>query len=79
MSRVLEVAWWPSIRRDVEKFVRACPNGQRYRGNVGRAAMGGVPSPRKPFDLVAMDVIGPFRTTVRRNRFVLVMICHYTR
>ena len=67
------------MKQDVAKFVRACESCQRHRGQVGRAPMGHIPSPRKPFMLVAMDVIGPFKPTRRKNRFIIVMVCHFTR
>ena len=68
------------MKSDVARFIRACSNCQRNKkGSVPKAAMGRLPSPKEPFELVSMDTIGDFPRTARGNRYILVLVDHATR
>jgi transposase InsO family protein len=79
-ARIERKFWWPHLKKDVKYHVLSCiPCNQRSPYGKGRAPLQALPSPRKPFEFVALDVVGPLPKTVRENRYILTMIDHFSR
>jgi len=72
--------WWPGMRSEVRRTVRTCgvcqaakhgrmtPVGHRQRLQAGR-----------PWQVVSVDLVGPFNRTSRGNSVILVLADHFTR
>ncbi|CAH8642613.1 unnamed protein product [Dicrocoelium dendriticum] len=72
--------WWPDQRRDIVNFCNSCqeclrakPPQQPHRAPLQPIATG------YPNQIVAVDIVGPLPETPRGNRFVLVMVDHFTK
>ena len=77
-DRLLQRYYWPGIFRDVADYCRTCEVYQRSRiRRPAKARMVPMPLMTKPFQRIAMDLIGPLPRTQRGNRFILT-ICDYT-
>jgi hypothetical protein len=74
-----EKYWWPSMYADVRKYVEECHRCQSMR-NVDRSVgLLRTITPAGPFDIVGMDVLGPFGVTARGNRYILVIQDYFTK
>ncbi|CAB0027829.1 unnamed protein product [Trichogramma brassicae] len=72
--------YWPSLHRDVTRYVKACQICQQCKvqqllpaGLMGRRPF------TKPWSVVAGDVMGPFPRTARGNEYILVFVDEFTR
>ena len=80
LKRAQQHVWWPSMRRDIEAYIKRCEpcsKRQGYESNKG-LPMGVVPA-AKPLDVVAMDVLGPLPESDGSNRYLLVISDYFTR
>ena len=67
------------MRRDVELYVKHCHECQRLkRRHEFKAPLGDVSEPTVPFELTAMDILGPFPITASKNRYLLTFMDHLT-
>jgi len=72
--------WWPDMRKAIEDYVRKCDLCQRRKGTCEFVALlGEVQEPTPPFQLRAMGVTGPYRTTPRGNKYLLTFIDHFSK
>ena len=68
------------MRKAIEDYVRKCDLCQRRKGTREFVApLGEVQEPTAPFQLTAMDVTGPYRTTPRGNKYLLTFIDHFSK
>lgn len=72
--------YWPGCRQDVEIHVHRCDTctaqkgpTQRSHGPLQQYQVGA------PMERVAVDILGPFPTTERGNRYVLVAMDYFTK
>jgi Integrase zinc binding domain/Integrase core domain len=81
LARVQERYWWPGLGRDVGDFVASCFSCQKLKPGpvppVGQLQP--LPPPKRPFEFVSMDHMGPLARTGRGNQHVLVAIDHLTK
>jgi transposase InsO family protein len=80
LSRIQLDWWWPGMVAEVRRYVKSCDTcqqsktvksnsaGERQHLFVGR-----------PFQKLAVDLVGPFEETERGNRWILVVTDHFTR
>lgn len=77
-KRVSAVYYWPSLHRDVERYVAGCEVCNCYKpSNTARAGLMG--SPRvvsKPWEAISCDILGPFPPSYARNQYLFVC-CDY--
>ena len=68
------------MRAHVEDYVRNCHECQRLKPrHEFKAPFGQVMEPTRPWELVAMDICGPFPITANKNRYLLTFIDHLTK
>ena len=76
-DRVLQHYYWPGVFKDVADYCRTCEVCQRSQPRPpGRAELIPMPIISKPFQRIAMDLVGPLPRSQRGNRFILV-VCDY--
>ena len=77
-DRVLQRYYWPGVFKDIAEYCRTCETCQRCqpRGTQFKAKMIPMPLISKPFQRIAMDIVGPLDRSRSGNRFILT-ICDY--
>ena len=79
-ARISRHFLWPRMWGDVKNFVRSCAGCQRAaRNNNARAPLQPLPCVSEPFEKVAFDLVGPLPRTCSGNRYLLTMMCLYTK
>lgn len=71
---------WRSVEADVRKYIAACPTCQKIR--LGRASMDAAlqtTAVDTPFEVLAVDTIGPLPQDSDGNRYIVVVIDSFTR
>lgn len=73
--RILNHFFWPGCYSDIRRFCQSCVTCQRAVSNRPcRVPLASVPVVGRPFQKIAIDIVGPINKSRRGNRFVLVMI-----
>jgi transposase InsO family protein len=79
MLREAGVAW-DSMEADVAEYVAACPTCQKVRlGQGGAAAALSTTMVAEPFEVVAVDTVGPLPADDQGNRYVIVAVDCFSR
>lgn len=72
--------YWKNMSKDVVKFVKNCEkctlNKPKTR-NIEPLQI--TETPQKPFDIVVIDTIGPFKKTINQNQYAVTIICDLTK
>jgi hypothetical protein len=68
------------MRRDIEDYIRACPicNCTKPSNQRASTAMRGR-RPHQPWEVIALDVMGPYPRTSRGKKNILVITDLFTR
>ena len=75
--RILQRFYWPTVFKDVAEYCRSCETCQKSSHKKPRhAPLVPLPIIGVPFQMIAMDIIGPLPRSRSGNRYVLV-ICDY--
>ena len=70
----------PSMRRDVFKYIRACPSCQKFKyNNAPTASPMQLHTVSQPWHTIGVDIMGPLPKTPRQKRFLLVIVDYFTR
>ena len=80
VQRVKQRFYWPHMASDVKLHIRSCEvcasaNGayKSYRAKLADFRVGA------PLDRIAVDILGPLRTSSSGNKYILVLCCYFTR
>lgn len=72
--------YWPHLRKDVRQHVRTCQECCLAKAAQPAARRQEVPRrPRRPWEHVGLDLMGPYPLTKRRKRFLLVVTDLFSR
>lgn len=73
--------YWDKQQKDIEKFVKGCPQCQSRKGQQTRKPIGLLqPIPvGTPFEKVGIDLLGPFRRSKSGKTFIIVATDYATR
>lgn len=81
LKKILQNYWFPQARRFVKKYVEACLSCLYYKQISGRKE--GFLHPIKknpvPFHTIHIDHLGPFETSKKKNKFLLVIVDGFTK
>ena len=71
---------WPGVGQDIVKFCRACPTCQKCGKRKGRKAlMMERPVMSEPFEVIAVDLVGPIKVGKGGCTHLLTAVCMATR
>lgn len=79
--RVCEKYYWPSVKHDVKKYVYKCEVcNQQKVSQLGRIGLMGAPKNiNQPFQLLSLDISGPYPKSKKNNRYLLVAVDWFTK
>ncbi|CAF2035716.1 unnamed protein product [Rotaria magnacalcarata] len=80
LFRLITRVYWESMRKDVFNYISACQLCQQFKyNNAPTASPMQLHSVNEPWHTIGMDIMGPFPTTARQKRFLLVIVDYFTR
>ena len=80
LLKIMDVAWWPSIRKDVWSYIKNCQTCQQYKpSNQKPAGLLQTTVVEEPNYMLGIDYMGPLPITKQRNTFLLVIVDYYTK
>uniref|UniRef100_A0AAR2KP64 Gypsy retrotransposon integrase-like protein 1 n=1 Tax=Pygocentrus nattereri TaxID=42514 RepID=A0AAR2KP64_PYGNA len=75
LLRLLEVAYWPSLRKDVWAHCRGCVTCQKYKPRITKLSGLLQSTPVvEPGYMLGVDLMGPLPKSPRQNEYLLVMV-----
>lgn len=80
-SKLKHRFYWSGMEKDIEKFVRGCPDCQHRKGATNKKPAG-LLQPIEvglPFERVSIDILGPFKRTKAGNTVIAVAADYATK
>lgn len=80
-NRIFEEHWWPSMRQDIKKYIAKCQICHEQKAfQFGRMGLMGAPkSVSMPFQLLSIDIQGPFPKSKSGHSYLLVVVDWFTK
>ncbi|KAK6182052.1 hypothetical protein SNE40_009818 [Patella caerulea] len=80
-QRLRELYWWSGMDSQIEMLISTCIVCQNSdkTANTSVAPMTPVPTPAKPWEKLAIDIVGPDDRQPHASRFAITMIDYYTK
>ncbi|CAF3042706.1 unnamed protein product [Rotaria socialis] len=80
LYRLSSRVYWPSMRKDVFKYVQSCLSCQQFKhSNAPTANPMQLHTITQPWHTIGIDIMGPFPPTSRQKRSLLVIVDYFTR
>lgn len=81
LSRISELYYWPGMRKAVYSYVRKCSVCAANKSeNLPQAGlMGAYRNINFPFQLISMDLLGPYPRSKSGNQYLLVVVDWFTK
>lgn len=81
LYRLRQDYFWPKMKREAIAYVRQCETCKKTKPGNGtqRAFMGKDRSPRKKFQMISMDFIGPLPRSTMGNQWLLVILDNFSK
>ncbi|KAI4882115.1 hypothetical protein NFI96_010737, partial [Prochilodus magdalenae] len=80
LLRILEVAWWPTVRKEVWQHVQQCTICQQYKpDNQKPAGWLQATEVEEASYMLGLDFMGPFPRSKKGNSYLLVVVDYYTK
>ncbi|CAF1569678.1 unnamed protein product [Didymodactylos carnosus] len=75
LAKLKHQFWWPDMKSSVEKYIKSCSKCQQF--NISRQKKPGylkpISPPEEPFQIIAIDYVGPLNRSPSENRYVLAI------
>lgn len=73
--------YWKNLSAQVRNYILSCPNcsTRKGKGHIKKAPLHPMPVPSQPFERLAVDCLGPFPETHRKNKYIVVFVDHLTK
>ena len=77
---ILNRFYWPNMREMINNYLQDCTTCAQIKAphRYNKTELQAIEAHR-PFEIVTMDIAGPFPHTLHRNEYVLVMCDHFTK
>ncbi len=80
LFRLSTKVFWESMRKDIYNYIAACQACQKFKyNNAPTASPMQLHLVNEPWHTIGMDIMGPYPTTARQKRFLLVVVDYFTR
>lgn len=80
LFRLSTRVYWASMRKDIYNYVAACQECQRFKyNNRPMATPMQLHEVLEPWHTIGIDIMGPFPTTSRQKKCLLVIVDYFTR
>ncbi|CAF1027404.1 unnamed protein product [Rotaria magnacalcarata] len=80
LCRLASRVYWPSMRKDVFKYIQSCLSCQQFKhSNAPTANPMQLHTISQPWHTIGIDIMGAFPPTARQKRFLLVIVDYFTR
>lgn len=81
LTKVLSYYYWPTVHKDVFNFCRSCVKCQQRKrpARYNKEPLVNLPISQTPFEMVAVDVLGPLPQTYEGNRYIIVFMDYFTK
>ena len=80
LFRLSSRVYWPSMRRDVFKYIQSCPSCQKFKyKNAPTAFPMQLYTITQPWHTIGVDIMGLFPLTPSQKKFLLVIVDYFTR
>ncbi len=75
-DKIILKYYWPTLYKDVETFCKTCEGCATKRDPIPKTRMPlhPIPAPTCPFQLLSIDILGPFPITEEGNRYILLFV-----
>ena len=70
---------WPGVTKDISNYVKPCEICQKHAMKKPKLPLGKMEMVTKPFEKVAIDIIGPLSETHKNNNYILTLVDFSTR
>jgi transposase InsO family protein len=77
--RLEERVYWFGMQKDATKFVRTCVKCQECKNFRFPKAPGSSFHPESPWNVIAVDLMGPYPKGTRQNQYLLVIVDIFTK
>ncbi len=79
-ARLVPYFTWPGMRKDVNDHCRSCEGCQKASPNTNsRTPLVPLPVVNEPFNIMAINIVGPLPTTPRGHKYLLTAMCLHTK
>lgn len=81
LERIQSRYWFPRMRHTIKKYIKNCLNCIYYKNKDGRKEGELYPIPKyaQPFHTLHIDHLGPFVTSINKNKYLLVIVDAFTK
>lgn len=81
VSRILVDYWFPGLRRYVKQHIAMCVDCLVNKKPAGSKPgyLHPIPPGKRPFQLIHIDHLGPFETSAKKNKYLLVLVDSLTK
>ena len=74
-DRIKKYLYWPRMENDISTFIKDCKTCKMGKpSHLGKNILGKFPPVSAPFMRVHVDIMGPLKTTFRRNKYLFVAV-----
>ena len=81
LDRIKRQFYWPSMTADIQAYCKSCEKCQSKKQNRRDkpAPLGTTPPSYGPWETLHTDLMGPFPETDNGNRWILLVVCAFTK
>jgi hypothetical protein len=79
LHRLKQSFYWPGMKEDVHKYITKCDKCACRKSNTAPKAPMRNYINGEPMERISIDVLGPLSTTLKGNKYILVVVDNFTK